>query len=147
MDIILKENVEKLGFKNEIVSVKNGYGRNYLIPNGLGILATENAIKSLEENLRQQDKKDATEIADATKIAEALPTLEVIIKAKVAEGGTKLFGSIKVSQFVDALAALGHVIDSKFVKLTSIKELGEYEAEIRLHRMVSATVPFKVIAE
>ena len=147
MDIILKENVEKLGFKNEIVSVKNGYGRNYLIPNGLGILATENAVKILEENLRQQDKKDATEIADATKIAEALPTLEVIIKAKVAEGGTKLFGSIKVSQFVDTLAALGHKIDSKFVKLTSIKELGEYEAEIRLHRMVSATVPFKVIAE
>ena len=147
MDIILKENVEKLGFKNEIVSVKNGYGRNFLIPNGLGILATENAVKILEENLRQQDKKDAAEIAEATKIAEALPTLEVIIKAKVAEGGTKLFGSIKVSQFVDTLAALGHAIDSKFVKLTSIKELGEYEAEIRLHRMVSVTVPFKVIAE
>ena len=147
MDIILKENVEKLGFKNEIVSVKNGFGRNYLIPNGLGILATENAVKILEENLRQQDKKEATEIADATKIAEVLPALEVIIKAKVAEGGTKLFGSIKVSQFVDALAALGHEIDSKFVKLTSIKELGEYEAEIRLHRMVSATVPFKVIPE
>ena len=147
MDIILKENVEKLGFKNEIVSVKNGYGRNFLIPNGLGILATENAVKILEENLRQQDKKEATEITDATKISEALADLEVIIKAKVAEGGVKLFGSIKVSQFVDALAALGHEIDSKFVKLTSIKELGEYEAEIRLHRMVSATVPFKVIAE
>ena len=147
MDIILKENVEKLGFKNEIVSVKNGYGRNFLIPNGLAILATENAVKILEENLRQQDKKEATEITDATKISEALADLEVIIKAKVAEGGVKLFGSIKVSQFVDALAALGHEIDSKFVKLTSIKELGEYEAEIRLHRMVSATVPFKVIAE
>ena len=147
MDIILKENVEKLGFKNEIVSVKNGYGRNYLIPNKLGILATETAVKILEENLKQQDKKEATEIEDATKIAEALPTLEVVIKAKVAEEGTRLFGSIKVSQFVDALAALGHEIDSKFVKLTSIKELGEYEAEIRLHRMVSATVPFKVIAE
>ena len=66
MDIILKENVEKLGFKNEIVSVKNGYGRNFLIPNGLGILATENAVKILEENLRQQDKKDATEIADVS---------------------------------------------------------------------------------
>ena len=147
MDIILKENVEKLGFKNEIVSVKNGYGRNFLIPNGLAILATENAVKILEENLRQQDKKEATEITDATKISEALADLEVIIKAKVAEGGVKLFGSIKVSQFVDALAALGHTIDSKFVKLTSIKELGEYEAEIRLHRMVSTTVSFKVIAE
>ena len=147
MDIILKENVEKLGFKNEIVSVKSGYGRNYLIPNKLGILATKTAVKILEENLKQQDKKDAAEIENATKIAEALPALEIVIKAKVAEEGTKLFGSIKVSQFVDALATLGHKIDSKFVKLTSIKELGEYEAEIRLHRMVSVTVPFKVIAE
>ena len=147
MDIILKENVEKLGFKNEIVSVKSGYGRNYLIPNKLGILATKTAVKILEENLKQQDKKDAAEIENATKIAEALPALEIVIKAKVAEEGTKLFGSIKVSQFVDALATLGHEIDSKFVKLTSIKELGEYEAEIRLHRMVSVTVPFKVIAE
>ena len=147
MDIILKENVEKLGFKNEIVSVKKGFGRNYLIPNGLGILATETAVKILEENLKQQNKKEATEIADATKMAEALPTLEVVIKAKVAEGGTKLFGSIKVSQFVDALTALGHEIDSKFVKLTSIKELGEYEAEIRLHRMVSINVSYSVIAE
>ena len=147
MDIILKENVEKLGFKNEIVSVKNGYGRNYLIPKGLGILATVNAVKILEETLKQQDKKEATKIADATKISEALPGLDIIIKAKVAEGGTKLFGSIKTSQFVDALAALDYKIDSKFVKLTSIKELGEYEAEIRLHRKVSTTVPFKVIAE
>jgi len=147
MDIILKENVEKLGFKNEIVSVKNGYGRNYLIPKGLGILATENAVKILKENLRQQDKKEATEISNATKIAEELPKLEVTIKAKVAEGGTKLFGSIKVSQFIEELDNLGYKIDSKFVKISSIKELGEYEAEIRLHRMVSTTVPFKVIAE
>jgi large subunit ribosomal protein L9 len=147
MDIILKENVEKLGFKNEIVSVKNGFGRNYLIPKGLGILATESAVKILNENLKQQERKETTEIAEATKIAEALPTLEVNIKAKVAEGGTKLFGSIKVSQFTDALSALGHVVDSKFVKLTSIKELGKYEAEVRLHRAVSVTVPFKVIAE
>jgi large subunit ribosomal protein L9 len=147
MDIILKENVEKLGFKNEIVSVKNGYGRNYLIPKGLGILATDNAVKILEENLRQQNKKEETEIAKANEIAEALPNLEITIKAKVAEGGTKLFGSIKVSQFVDALAALGHEVDQKFVKLTSIKELGEYEAEGRLHRTVKTTVSFKVVAE
>ena len=147
MDIILKENVEKLGFKNEIVSVKNGFGRNYLIPKGLGILATESAVKILNENLKQQERKETTEIAEATKIAEALPTLEVNIKAKVAEGGTKLFGSIKVSQFTDALSALGHEVDSKFVKLTSIKELGKYEAEVRLHRTISVTVPFKVIAE
>ena len=147
MEIILLENILNLGNIGDKVSVKNGFGRNYLIPNGLGILATENAVKILKENLRQQDKKESAEIASATKISELLPTLEVIIKAKVAEGGTKLFGSIKVSQFVDALAALGHKIDSKFVKISSIKELGEFEAEVRLHRMVSTTVPFKVIAE
>ncbi len=147
MDIILKENVEKLGFKNEIVSVKNGYGRNFLIPKGLGILATESAVKVLNENLKQQAQKEATAVAAAEKVAKTLPTLEIVLKAKVAEGGTKLFGSVKTSQFTDALAALGHDLDSSFVKLTSIKELGNYEADVRLHRTVSISVPFKVIAE
>ena len=146
MEIILKQDVEKLGFKNEIVSVKNGYGRNFLIPKGLGILATESAIKVLNENLKQQAKKEETEVTAANKIAEALPKLNITIKAKVAEGGTKLFGSIKVSQFTEAIEALGHKVDSKFVKLPKIKELGDYEAEIRLHRSVSITMPFKVIA-
>ena len=147
MDVILKEDVEKLGFKNEIVSVKNGFGRNYLIPKGLAILATESSVKVLEENLRQQESKETSEIEEANKIKEGLDKIDVIIKAKVAEGGSKLFGSIKTNQFVEALAKLGYNINSKFVKLTSIKELGEYEAEIRLHRKVSTSVKFKVIAE
>ena len=147
MDIILQENVEKLGFKNEIVSVKNGYGRNFLIPKGLGILATESAVKVLNENLKQQAKKEETEITKATKIAEALPKLEIILKGKVADGGTKLFGSIKTSQFTDALQALGHTIDASFVKLPKVKELGKYEAEVRLHRMVSVNVAYSVISE
>jgi large subunit ribosomal protein L9 len=147
MDIILQENVEKLGFKNEIVSVKNGYGRNFLIPKGLGILATESAIKVLNENLKQQAKKDEAEITKANKIAEALPKLEIILKGKVADGGTKLFGSIKTSQFTDALKALGHTVDTSFVKLPKVKELGKYEAEVRLHRMVSVNVSYSVIAE
>ena len=146
MEIILKQNVKKLGFKDEIVSVKNGYGRNFLIPKGLGILATESAIKVLNENLKQQAKKEETEITVANKVAEELPKLNITIKAKVAEGGTKLFGSIKVSQFVEAVEALGQKVDSKFVKLPKIKELGDYEAEVRLHRSVSITMPFKVIA-
>ena len=125
MDIILQENVEKLGFKNEIVSVKNGYGRNFLIPKGLGILATESAVKVLNENLKQQAKKEETEITKANKIAEALPKLEIILKGKVADGGTKLFGSIKIAQFTDALQALGHTIDASFVKLPKVKELGK----------------------
>ena len=147
MDIILQENVEKLGFKNEIVSVKNGYGRNFLIPKGLGILATESAVKVLNENLKQQAKKEEAEITKATKIAEALPKLEIILKGKVADGGTKLFGSIKTSQFTDALQALGHSIDASFVKLPKVKELGKYEAEVRLHRIVSVNVAYSVIAE
>ena len=147
MDIILQENVEKLGFKNEIVSVKNGYGRNFLIPKGLGILATESAVKVLNENLKQQAKKEEAEITNATKIAEALPKLEIILKGKVADGGTKLFGSIKTAQFTDALQALGHTIDASFVKLPKVKELGKYEAEVRLHRMVSVNVAYSVIAE
>lgn len=147
MEIILKQNVEKLGFKDEIVTVKNGYGRNYLIPKGLGILATKSAKKILAENLKQQTKKEETEITSANKIAEALPKLDIVLKAKVAEGGTKLFGSIKTSQFADTTAALGHEVDVKFIKLPKIKELGSYEAEVRLHRSVNVIVPFKVIAE
>ena len=147
MNIILQENVEKLGFKNEIVSVKNGYGRNFLIPKGLGILATESAVKVLTENLKQQAKKEETEINAANKIAEALPKLEIVLTGKVADGGNKLFGSIKTSQFTDALAALGHTIDASFVKLPKVKELGKYEAEVRLHRTVSVTVNYSVVAE
>ena len=146
MDIILKENIEKLGFKNEIVSVKNGYGRNFLIPKGLGILATESAMKVLNENLKQQSQKEEEEIAVATKTAAALPTLTINLIAKVAEGGTKLFGSIKTSQFTDALAALGHTIDASFVKLPKVKDLGTFDAEVRLHRTISVNVSFNVIA-
>ena len=146
MDIILKENIEKLGFKNEIVSVKNGYGRNFLIPKGLGILATKSAVKVLNENLKQQSQKEEEEIAVATKTATVLPTLTINLIAKVAEGGTKLFGSIKTSQFTDALAALGHTIDPSFVKLPKVKDLGTFDAEIRLHRTISVNVSFNVIA-
>ena len=146
MDIILKENIEKLGFKNEIVSVKNGYGRNFLIPKGLGILATESAVKVLNENLKQQSQKEEEKIAVATKTAAALPTLTINLIAKVAEGGTKLFGSIKTSQFTDALAALGHTIDASFVKLPKVKDLGTFDAEVRLHRTISVNVSFNVIA-
>ena len=147
MDIILLENVEKLGFKNEVVKVKAGFGRNFLIPSGKAVLATESAVKVLAENLRQQEQKDSKLIAQLNKTAEALPNLEVKIKAKVAEGGTKLFGSITSSQFTDALSALGHDVDKRFVKLTAIKEIGNYEAEVRLHRSVKVSVPFSVVSE
>ena len=147
MEIILQKDVDKLGFNNEIVTVKNGYGRNFLIPKGLGILATESAKKVLTENLKQQSRKEETEITAANKTAENLPKLDIVLKAKVAEGGDKLFGSVKTSQFTDATAALGIEIHAKFVKIPKIKKLGTYDAEIRLHRTVIVNVPFKVIAE
>ena len=147
MEIILKKDIEKIGFKNEIVSVKNGYARNFLIPKGLAILATDSAKKILEENLRQQAKKEDAKVDVAKKLAEEIKNSEVIIKVKVAEDKVKLFGSVKVSQLTDALSSLGHNVDSKFIKLTSIKEVGDYTADIRLHRNVSITLPFKVIAE
>ena len=147
MEIILKKDIEKIGFKNEIISVKDGYARNFLIPKGLAILATDSAKKILEENLRQQAKKEDAKVDVAKKLAEEIKNSEVIIKVKVAEDKVKLFGSVKVSQLTDALSSLGHNVDSKFIKLTSIKEVGDYTAEIRLHRNVSVTLPFKVIAE
>lgn len=147
MKIILKENIEKLGFADEVVTVKNGYARNYLIPQGKAILATDSAIKVLEEKLRQQSGKEEKVIADANAIAEAISNLDIKIKAKVAEGGQKLFGSVTTVQFVDSLTVLGHEIDKRFVKLSAIKELGNYEAEVRLHRSVSVSVPFEVVAE
>ena len=147
MKIILKKDVEKLGFKNEIVSVKDGYARNFLIPKGLAILATESAKKILAENLRQQTKKEDAEVEAANKLAEEIKNSEVTIKVKVAEDKVKLFGSVKVSQLTDALSSLGHNVNSKFIKLASIKEVGDYTADIRLHRNVSITLPFKVVAE
>ncbi len=147
MDVILKEDVEKLGFKNEIVKVKNGFGRNFLIPKGLAVLATNSAIKILNETLKQREEKEKEEIAEAEKLVSNLASLEVVLHAKVIDGGNKLFGSITVSQFVDTLSKLGQTVNPKFVKIASIKELGNYEAEIRLNRSVKTIVPFKVEAE
>ena len=147
MKIILKENIEKLGFTDEVVKVKNGFGRNFLIPQGKAILATDSAVKVLEEKLRQQSGKEEKEVADANSIAEVISNLDIKVKAKVAEDGQKLFGSVTTVQFTDVLALMGHEIDKRFVKLSTIKEVGKYEAEVRLHRNVSVTIPFEVIAE
>lgn len=144
MNIILLENIEKVGFKDEIVTVKNGYGRNFLIPQGKAILATESAVKVLEEKLRQQAKKEEKVIADANATAETLKGLDIKIKAKISSG-TKLFGKITLAQFMSAID--GVEIDKNFVKMPSAKETGKYEATIRLHRTVTVTVPFEVIAE
>ena len=144
MNIILLENIEKVGFKDEIITVKNGYGRNFLIPQGKAILATESSVKVLEEKLRQQAKKEEKIITDANATAETLKGLDIKIKAKISSG-TKLFGKITLAQFMSAID--GVEIDKNFVKMPSAKETGKYEATIRLHRTVTVTVPFEVIAE
>ena len=121
MELILLQDVEKLGFKNEIVTVKNGYGRNFLIPQGKALLATDTARKVLAENLRQRTKKDEKIISDASKIGEALNGLTVKIAVKTIEGGKQLFGSVTSNHLADELEKLGHSVDRKFIKLSNIK--------------------------
>ena len=146
MKIILKENIEKLGFKDEIVEVKNGYGLNFLIPHGKAILATENEVKSLQEKLRQQASKVEKEIELAKKIEEKLTQLNLIIKSKVQEDGKKIFGSISTKIIAEQISKLGIEIDKKFIKINSIKEIGTYSAEIRLHRELSCVINFDVVS-
>ena len=146
MDLILLQDVEKLGFKNEIVTVKNGFGRNFLIPQGKAVLATEAARKVLAENLRQRAKKEDKIIIDANTKAEAINGLTVKITAKTIEGGKQLFGSITSNHLADELEKMGHEVDRKFIKLNNIKSVGVYDAEIRLHREVKANLTVEVVA-
>ena len=147
MKVILKENIEKLGFKDEIVDVKNGFARNFLIPKNKAVIATENAIKVLNEKLRQQESRLNEEIENANKTVEELSKLSIVIKSKLQEDGKKLFGSISSKQLVDEIGKQGIEIDRKFVKLTSIKEIGSYTAEIRLHRKVNCSIEFTVVSD
>mgnify|MGYP001411711642 FL=1 len=146
MELILLQDVEKLGFKDEIVTVKNGFGRNFLIPQGKAVLATEAARKVLAENLRQRAKKEDKIIADANTKAEAINGLTVKIAAKTIEGGKQLFGSITSNHLADELEKMGHQVDRKFIKLNNIKSVGVYDAEIRLHREVKASLTVEVVA-
>ena len=148
MEIILKKDVENLGFADDIVTVKNGYGRNYLIPQGLAVLATSSAKKVLAENLKQRAFKEEKLIKDATEIANALKELEIKITAKTADG-TKLFGSVNNANVAEALAAAGHEIDKKYISVVggNIKRLGKYDTSVRLHRTVVVDLPIEIIAE
>ncbi|WP_422860199.1 50S ribosomal protein L9 [Flagellimonas sp. S174] len=148
MEIILREDVQDLGFKDDIVTVKNGYGRNFLIPQGLAALATPSAKKVLAENLKQRAHKEKKVIDEANKMAEALKQLEIRIPAKVG-AGDKLFGSVNNIDLAAALEKAGHQLDRKFINIKggTIKRVGPYDAEIRLHREVIVDFPFEVIAE
>ena len=148
MEIILKKDVEGVGFKDDIITVKNGFGRNFLIPNGSAILATPTAKKILAENIKQQVVKDKKIIDDANKMEKKISTLELKIKAKVGEG-VKLFGSVNNINVQKELSENGIEIDKKSIIISgnSIKQLGKYSAKIRLHREVIFDFPFEVVAE
>ncbi len=148
MEIILKKDVENLGFADDVVTVKDGYGRNFLIPQGFGVLATASAKKVLAENLRQRAHKEAQAIADAKATAEKLAAVELKLSAKLGQGN-KLFGSINNANVADELAKSGVALDKKFISITggTIKAVGHYNASVRLHREVVVNFEFDVVAE
>lgn len=148
MDIILKTDVAKLGHKDDIISVKPGYGRNYLIPNGIAVLATESARKELAENLKQRAHKLAKIKQDAEDLAAKMEGLTLTIGTKASSTG-KIFGSVNSIQIAEALKEKGFDIDRKIilVKEEAVKELGHYTAAVKLHREVSVNIEFDVVAE
>jgi large subunit ribosomal protein L9 len=148
MEIILKQDVEKLGFKDELVKVKDGYGRNFLIPRGMAIIANSSNKKVLQENLKQRAKKDAKLKEEAMKIVEALKNEVITVAVKAGEKG-KIFGSVNTIMLADSLQKAGHSVDRKYITIRgeAIKQLGKYDADVRLHREVSASFKFEVVAE
>ena len=146
MEIILKEDVIGLGYKNDIVNVKPGYGRNYLIPQGKGVIASESAKKVLAEELKQKAVKLAKIKADAEALAEKLNAVSLTISAKVSNTGV-IYGSVNSLQIADELQKLGFNIDRKIIVVKDVKAAGEYVATIKLHKEVAAEVPFTVVDE
>ena len=146
MELILKSDVPNLGFKDDLVSVKNGYGRNYLIPQGLAVLATPSSKKVLAENIKQREFKEKKEIDEANKLVKKLAKLEIKIGAKSGTGG-KLFGSISNSDLNSELSNSGFDFDKKIIKIQggTVKRLGNYNATLRLHRNVIHELSFEVV--
>ena len=146
MELILKVDVANLGYKDDIVKVKDGYGRNYLIPRGMAVIATESAKKVLAENLKQRAHKLAKIKADAEELAKKLETVSLTISAKVSEANA-IYGSVGAAQIAEELAKLGYEIDRKIIAVDAAKEVGSYSATVKLHKEVSVKVPFEVVAE
>lgn len=148
MEVILKHDVENLGYKDDTLIVKNGYARNYLIPYGHAELATPGAKKMLAENIKQRMHKEEQVIKDATATADSLKDLAIKITAKVGKDN-KLFGSINNANLADELAKAGHHIDRKFIQIIggTVKATGPYSASIRLHREVIVDLEFEVAGE
>ncbi len=148
MKVILKQDVEKLGDANDIVSVKDGYGRNYLIPQGLAMVATESAQKVLKETLKQRAHKEAKFKEEAEKLAKTIENATITVGAKAGENG-KIFGSVNTIQLAENLKKLGVDVDRKHITIKDepIKSLGKYQAEVRLHKEVIQTIEFEVVEE
>ena len=147
MEIILKEDVINLGYKNDIVTVKSGYGRNYLIPTGKAVIASPSAKKMLAEELKQRAHKLEKIKKDAEELAAKLEGVSLTIATKVSSTGT-IFGSVGSIQIADELAKLGHNIDRKTISIKdTVKEVGHYKAVVKLHKEVSVEIPFEVVAE
>ena len=147
MEIILKDDVKGLGFKNDIVNVKPGYGRNYLIPQGIAVIADKSNKKVVAENIRQASHKAEKVKMDAQAIADQIGDTVIELRAKVGESG-KIFGAVTTTQFSDALRARGIEVDRKKISFDQeVKSAGEYTASIALHKEVKHTVRFNVVAE
>jgi len=147
MQVILKEDVINLGYKDDIVTVKDGYGRNFLIPTGKAVIASESAKKVLAENLRQRAHKLEKIKADALSLSEKLVGLTLTIGAKTSSTGT-IFGSVSNIQVAEELEKLGHKIDRKIIYIKeAIKEVGEYKATIKLHKEVPVEINLIVVSE
>lgn len=146
MKIILIEDVQNLGYKDDVVDVKNGYGLNYLIPQKKAIIASESNLKQLNEKLKQQAQKRAKIKADAEAVAEKIKGLVLEVAVKASEEG-KVYGSVTNIQLAEAFAAAGAEIDRKLIVVEPAKTLGEHTCTVKLHREVSVEVPFNVVAE
>ena len=147
MKLILKEDIANLGYKDDVVDVKSGYGRNYLIPQKKAVIATPSALKQLAEDQKQRAHKLAQIKADAEAAAAALEGVTLTIGAKTSSTGT-IFGSVNNIHIAEALEKLGHNVDRKLIYIKdSIKEVGSYKATIKFHKEVSVEIPFEVVSE
>ncbi|MCB0820464.1 MAG: 50S ribosomal protein L9 [Bacteroidetes bacterium] len=148
MEIILTQDVANLGNKDEIVKVRNGYGRNFLIPQGMAVLATDSNKKVLAETMRQRAHKEEKIRTEAETLAAKLKDVKLEVGAKVGESG-KIFGSVNAIQIADALKKLGHEIDRKNIQLDSesVKQLGSYTAHVKIYKDIRVDVNFEVVAE
>ena len=146
MELILKEDIIGLGYKNDIVNVKSGYGRNYLIPTGKAVIASESAKKVLAENLKQQAHKLAAQKAAAEERGKALEGVALTIAARVSTTG-QLYGSVNVAMVAEELKKLGKEVDRKIITMKDIKKVGDYVALVHFHKEVQVEIPVTVIAE